>query len=371
MDHLPTWRAVRNPLWTAAALVIVVQGLAEAQQVLLPIVTAIMLAIIVAPAVRWLEQHRVPRVAAVLAVVLGMMAVLAGVGALIGGSVASFTQKVDFYKAELADKGYRFYMWLQAKGVNVTAEQLKTMVDPGAAAGHAMQYVGKTWNAATTVLSNTILVMLTMVLILLEGATVPAKLRALSGAPDADLSHFNRIAVDVQRYLGIKTALSLGTGVLIWLWCTILGVDFALLWGLLAFLLNYIPNIGSIIAAVPAVLLALVQHGPGTALALAAGYVFANMVLGNVVEPMWMGRKLGLSTVVVLLSLVVWYEIWGTMGALLSVPLTMVIKIMLENSRDYGFVATLLDSGGAAEPAVVESAPSTKRARHSGTSEDD
>ena len=253
MDHLPTWRAVRNPLWTAAALVIVVQGLAEAQQVLLPIVTAIMLAIIVAPAVRWLEQHRVPRVAAVLAVVLGMMAVLAGVGALIGGSVASFTQKVDFYKAELADKGYRFYMWLQAKGVNVTAEQLKTMVDPGAAAGHAMQYVGKTWNAATTVLSNTILVMLTMVLILLEGATVPAKLRALSGAPDADLSHFNRIAVDVQRYLGIKTALSLGTGVLIWLWCTILGVDFALLWGLLAFLLNYIPNIGSIIAAVPAV----------------------------------------------------------------------------------------------------------------------
>ena len=81
------------------------------------------------------------------------------------------------------------------------------------------------------------------------------------------------------------------------------------------------------------------------------------MVLGNVIEPMWMGRKLGLSTVVVLLSLVVWYEIWGTMGALLSVPLTMVIKIMLENSRDYGFVATLLDSGGAAEPAVVESAP--------------
>src|SRR5690606_381168 len=195
---------------------------------------------------------------------------------------------------------------------------------------------------------------LTMVLILVEGHTVPAKLRALSGDPNADISKYRRIATEVQSYLAIKSVLSLITGLLVGVWCAIVGVDFAALWGLIAFLLNYIPNIGSIIAAVPAVLLALVQLGWGSAAAVLAGYVVVNTVVGNVVEPMWMGKKLGLSTTVVFLSLVVWGWIWGAVGMLLSVPLTMIIKIMLENSRDYGFIATMLDVGPrvATEPGA-------------------
>ena len=117
-----------------------------------------------------------------------------------------------------------------------------------------------------------------------------------------------------------------------------------MLWAVLAFLFNYIPNIGSIIAAVPAVLLAFVQLGPATASFTALGFVVSNMVMGNVIEPRYMGRGLGLSTLVVFLSLIFWGWLLGTVGMLLSVPLTMIVKIALESSPDTRWVALLLAS---------------------------
>jgi predicted PurR-regulated permease PerM len=281
--------------------------------------------------------------------------VFAGVGVLVGSSASDFREAIPTYQARIVGMVDGVLSWAQARGVPVDHNRLLAVIEPGAAASKAMGFVGSSVNALAAALSNTILVVLTMILILMEGATVPGKLRALSGHPEADISHFRRIAADVQSYLFIKTILGIVTGALIAIWAAILGVDFALLWGLVAFLLNYIPNIGSIIAAVPACLLALIQLGPGPALALGAGYVVVNMVLGNVLEPMWMGRKLGLSTVVVFLSLVVWGWVWGPVGMLLSVPLTMIIKIMLEGSEEYHVVAVLLDTGEADPPSTRRS----------------
>jgi predicted PurR-regulated permease PerM len=146
----------------------------------------------------------------------------------------------------------------------------------------------------------------------------------------------------------MKTAISAATGLLIGAWVAILGLDFALTWGVLAFLLNFIPSIGSIIAAVPAVLLALVQLGVAKAILVAAAFVVVNVVLGNVVEPQLMGRTLGMSTLVIFLSLVFWGWLWGPVGMFLSVPLTMILKIGMENSRDLKQVAIMLDSAAAA-----------------------
>ena len=336
---------VKNPLWSAAALVVVVYGLAEAKTILLPITVAIILAIICSPAVKWLRSRRIPNVAAVLLVVTGMMAVLVGVGALLGGSVSGFSESIPKYTKAVNGLMADAAALLSGFGVHVDTDKLLSVIEPGKAATQAMNLVSSSMNALVSALSNTFLVVLTMVLILMEAETVPAKLRALSGDPEADISHFQRIATQVQSYLAIKTVLSLATGVLVGIWAWVLDVDFAMLWGLLAFLLNYIPNIGSILAAMPAMLLALLQHGVGVSLGLGAGYVVLNMVIGNVIEPLWMGKKLGLSTTVVFLSLAIWYEIWGPVGMLLSVPLTMVIKIMFANSRDWGVVAVWLESG--------------------------
>jgi predicted PurR-regulated permease PerM len=151
--------------------------------------------------------------------------------------------------------------------------------------------------------------------------------------------------------LAIKTVASLGAGIVVAIWVWALGIDFPVIWGLLAFLLNFIPNLGSIIAAVPPVLLGYIQFGIGRALLVAAGFGLVNLVFGNVVEPKLMGRKLGLSTLVVFLSLIFWGWVWGPAGMLLSVPITMVVKIALESNPSTRWISILLDS----EASVIQS----------------
>lgn len=338
---------VSNPLWSIAALVVIIWGLKEARAVLVPIVVAAMLAIICSPLVAGLERRRVPLVVAVLLVVAAMMAIIGAAGALVGGSIAGFTDQLPIYRNRLKAMTDEALVILRGYGMKVPS------VEPSEWAGQAMGLVTSSMDALVSALSNVFLVMLTMVLILLEGKSVPGKLRAIAGDMDDDIGYFQQIAAQVQSYLAIKTVLSLGTGLLVGVWAAFLDVDFAMLWGLLAFLLNYIPNIGSILAAIPAMLLALVQHGLGVSMALGAGYVVVNMAVGNMLEPWWMGRKLGLSTTVVFLSLAIWYEIWGPVGMLLSVPLTMVLKIVLEHSRDYTSIAHLLDSPEDTRPVTV------------------
>jgi len=158
----------------------------------------------------------------------------------------------------------------------------------------------------------------------------------------------------VQRYMAIKTWMSLMTGCVVALWLYIIGVDYPLLWGLLAFLLNYVPNIGSIIAAVPAVLLALIQLGGGSAILAGAGYLVVNMAIGNFLEPRVMGKGLGLSTLVVFISLVFWGWVFGPVGMLLSVPLTMTIKIALDSNEETRWASVLLGSETGPPPPPEE-----------------
>ena len=159
-----------------------------------------------------------------------------------------------------------------------------------------------------------------------------------------DRRRMTKIVREVQEYLGIKTLMSLTTGLLIGVLAWVAGLDFPILLGLIGFVLNYIPTVGSILAAVPALLLSVVQFGSlGNFILVAVGYGAINMVFGNILEPNLMGRRLGLSTLVVILSLLFWAWVWGPVGALLAVPLTMVVKIMLENTEDLRWVAILLD----------------------------
>jgi predicted PurR-regulated permease PerM len=147
----------------------------------------------------------------------------------------------------------------------------------------------------------------------------------------------------VNRYFALKTVFSLITGITVWLWLAVLGVDFAATWGMIAFFLNFVPNIGSIIAAIPAVLLALIQLGVPSALLACLGYALVNIVVGNILEPKFMGRGLGLSTLVVFISLVFWGWVLGPIGMLLSIPLTMIVKIALATDEDTRWISTLLE----------------------------
>jgi len=189
-------------------------------------------------------------------------------------------------------------------------------------------------------------VFLIMAFMLSEATVFPKKFRYILGVRGGDEDRFTKIATEIQSYLGIKTVVSLATGLALGIWAYAWDLDFPVLLGMIAFFLNYIPTVGSIIAAIPAVLLSVILYGTlGHAIVVAGGYIFVNMVVGNIIEPRWMGRSLGLSTLVVILSLLFWGWAWGPLGALLSVPLTVGVKILLENTEDLRWAAILLDKG--------------------------
>ena len=286
----------------------------------------------------FLQRRRVPTVLAVLVTVLADVAVLSGIGFLLLGSMNEFTSQLPRYQ-ELLEKGTQDAVaWVQERGVPLVASDF---VD-------ASRVIGLVRGLVATVaglLQNTLLVILTTVFILLEATYLPRKLRLALNDSQGRADRWTKIVTDVQRYLGLKTIVSLATGALVAAWLSLLGIDFPIFWGLVAFFLNYIPNIGSIIASVPTVLIALVQFGVGKALLVALGYLVISTVLGSLVEPILMGRRFGLSTLVVFLSLLFWGWVWGPVGMLLSVPLTIILKIMLENSEDFRWLAVMLGTG--------------------------
>ncbi len=333
----PAYHVALRTIVAMAALVIVVFGLSAAQEVILPVLFAVLLSIVSAPMVRWLECRGLPSWSAVLLVVVLVMGVIAGFGTVLATSVSEFSAAVPRYKIRFDEGIVALESWIREMGLELSLDQL-VEIEPSTWMGT----LGSTLNSLIDALTNTALVVLTMVFMLLEVAEMPRKLRAAFDDPARALGGFRRMVVQVQRYLVIKTLISALTGILVGTWTAILGVDFPLLWGFLGFLLNYIPNVGSIIAAAPPMLVALFQLGPGHMVLVGGGYMLVNTLLGNLLEPQWMGRRLGLSPLVVFLSLLFWGGLWGTVGMLLSVPLTMVLKISFEQSADLRWIAILL-----------------------------
>ena len=328
-------------LLMGASFVIVVAGLRLGASMLLPFAVALFIAVMSMPLMFWLQLRRVP---APLAVCLTMLVI----GALLGGIILLGTQSVAELQTQLP--GYQdrlrilYQSWVDGLstrfGVPLDQYLTLSLIDPGAAIG----FFGQTAARVVGFLGNTFVVLLIMAFILAEATVLPFKFRAILGPKAGDGRRMTKVIREVQEYLGIKTAVSLATGLLIGLLAWFLGLDFPVLLGLIGFVMNYIPTVGSILAAVPALVLSLLQFGTlGHFLAVAISYGAVNTVFGNIIEPNLMGRRLGLSTLVVILSLLFWGWLWGPVGALLAVPLTMVVKIMLENTEDLRWMAILLD----------------------------
>ena len=346
-----TRTASGSALLTLAAFVIVVAGMQAAQPVIIPFLLSIFIAVISAPALFWLEEHGLPRMLAMLVVVGGIIATGLALSVVVGSSIKAFSKAIPTYKARLNDQLGQVLDYLRAKGLEFDKSDVLQFVEPGA----AIQIAADLLNSFSGVLTNAFLIIMTVVFILLETSSFPEKLRSMTRNPENSMAKFGIFTANLRRYLAIKTLASMGTGICAGVWLWVLGVDYPVLWGILAFLLNYVPNIGSIIAAVPAILLALIQFGPGTALSAFAGYFVINFVFGNVLEPRFMGRGLGLSTLVVFLSLVFWGWVLGPVGMFLSVPLTMTAKIALDSREDTHWIAVML--GTATDARAGQTTP--------------
>jgi AI-2 transport protein TqsA len=325
-------------LFISAALVIIIWGINQAQSVLVSFLVAVFLVLLGTPPVLWLERKRLPSVVAVAIVVTGLITVLLIVGGLVGTSLNNFVDALPSYQQRMQEQILALKALLAKKGIRVTDKMLFEYVNPSALMRLAVGMLGGLGAA----LSNIILIMLTVTFILLEASSFPVKLRAVLGDPLQAFPQFTRFVDDIKRYMIIKTGISLMAGILIGTWLSILGVDSPVLWGFLAFLLHYVPNVGTIIAAIPAIILSLVQLGIGSAALTAVGYLIVSFILGNVVEPRLMGRRLGLSTLVVFLSLIFWGSLLGLIGVVLCLPFTMTLKFACENNESTRWIAVLL-----------------------------
>ncbi len=339
----------RSAIVSFAAVIVVIYGLQMAKVLLVPFLIASFLAMITVRPMLWLQQKRVPSFLAALLIVLSIMLLLAAVGSILGSSIADFTAALPLYQARL-DAIVQGSLQFVARYLEFddSVENLSSMIDPG----WAMGLVATILNSLKDVLTNTFLIIFTMIFMLLEASSFATKVEAAFGTSAESLRRPRKFLQDLGRYLGFKTLVSFATGICAGMLCWTLGLDFPLLWGMLAFLLNYVPTIGSIIAAVPAVLLALVQLGPGAAGATAIGFAAINVVFGNVIEPRLMGYGVGISPLVVFLGLVFWGWVFGPVGMLLSVPLTMTLKLALESNADTQWVAILIGSERDAQHAL-------------------
>lgn len=328
-----------NGLLLAACVVVVVAGLRAAADVLVPVVISAFITVLLAPLVRSLRRLRVPIFVGIPLVVMACVAVLVLIGGIVGQSVNALMSSAPRYAERFMELTHSLDTWLRGHRIAISQQRLMATLRPDT----ILPILGRTLSQVATLLSRTVLVLLLVAFLLFDAVDLPERMKGALGRTSADVSRLSRIAAEVKQYLILKTYLCLFTGLVTWILLVATGIDFAPLWALIAVLLGYVPNIGPFIATAPPVLLALLQVGPGRMLIVLGLLSTVYLVIGNVLEPQLLGRKLGLSAFTVFVALILWGWIWGPAGMLLSVPLMVVIKILLENSPNYGWLALLLE----------------------------
>ncbi|WP_052572720.1 AI-2E family transporter [Haloferula sp. BvORR071] len=350
-------------LLVLAALVVVIAGLKAAQAFFVPVLLAFFIATVSFPVTDWLMRHRMPPAVAVFLTVLVDFAFLAGVIVLGITIIGDLQDKWDseYYnlaRAKIQDASTAIAGKLEEWGVEDGAEKVKEFTTQNLA--ELSNIKGSTYLSLGTgvvsrvfsFLATSVVVIVLTIFMLSEARGFSNRFGAIREARGPNFGRMSGAMLDTQRYLGIKTIISLATGILAGVLCWVAGLDFFLLWGILAFVMNFIPAVGSAIASVPPILLALIAKDGGVAdaVVVAAGYGLINMFLDNFVQPMLLGRRFGLSILVVVLCVIFWGWLWGLVGIILAVPLTMILKVILDNSDEFRWVAVAIGQEGRKPP---------------------
>jgi predicted PurR-regulated permease PerM len=348
-----------SPLVKVAALIIIFAGVIYAKSIITPFLLALFISIICAQPLTWLEKKRIPRWLALIIVIFGLIILFSGFTYLLGGTLSSFSGNLSQYESTLTTISSSFIQYLNEQGIKIPKDQFFTFIQPA----KILEFTAGALNTVFNMVGTTFLIFLIILFILLEFGSFAVKAKAIQIESDKSISYYSTILQNFRHYLGIKTLLCVLLGILVYLVLLIIGVDYPLLWALIAGLMNYIPNIGSVIATIPTVLFALVQLGLGGALWTLFTTMIIHNVLGNIVEPRIMGKGLGLSTLVVFLSLLFWGFALGMVGMFLSAPLTMTIKIILEQNENTRWLAILLGTPADAKTYLLQKESAEKQQR--------
>lgn len=323
-----------------ASVIIVLAGIKSASSIVVPFLLSLFLAIILSPLYNYFKEKRLPDFVSLVFVIGIFIIFLSLVIKLLGSSVQDFSSNIDFYEEQLLSKFKYLEATAENLGVSLPFDELSDAIN----SKQIMLFTTGLLQSIGSMLTNGFVIILTLVFMLLESNSFTEKISYAKGMKSS-VSHIQEILSSIKEYMVLKTMISFFTGLVIWIGLILVGTDYAFLWAVLAFLLNFIPNVGSIIAAVPAVLLTFIQFDLISGLIVSVLYVVVNIVVGSMIEPKIMGSGLGLSSLVVFLSLLFWGWLLGSVGMLLSIPLTIMAKIAFDANKDTKWISILLGNG--------------------------
>ena len=344
-----------------AGIFIIIGGIKATPQIFLPILLALFISLMLLQPIHWLESKKVPHAISIIAVLLSFFVFIFILGDILGTSISKFSKNLPDYKEKVIYYADRNADTFDVFGIDISEDHLFKS-EPGKLSGFLISGL----NQIKQIIGKVFFIFLLSLFLLFELDSFPTKFSAIfSRAGNAKAKiNLGRITVKLRNYLGIKSLTSFVTGLLIYLLLLLFGVKYAILWGVLAFLLNYIPNIGSMIAAIPAVIFAGIQLGPQYLLWTGLVYLAVNFIIGSLIEPRLLGKGMGLSTAVIFISLIFWGWLFGPVGMFLSVPLTMVLKVMMEGNESSRYFAILIGTKEEAEKIIEKNKTFESHAKH-------
>jgi predicted PurR-regulated permease PerM len=345
---------LRDVVLTLAGVGVILALLKLSADIIEPVLLSLLIVAISTPPLKFLRKLGLSTGISVALGLVMIVLVLSGSSVLLSGALDRFSASLPQYHDQLVEHTARLDAWLSDKGIDphkggvfhhFTPSRINSLTES------AIAHMG-------SAISDALLILFIVIFMLAEANHFPRKLAMVLGTGGAATSAMLHLLHDVHRYVTTKAVVSAATGLLIWIGLRLFGLEYAGLWGFLAFLFNFIPNVGSILAAVPAVLLAML-HGPAF---YAGGVVLlflgVNIIIGNVLEPIVVGRALGLSAVAVLLSLVFWGWMFGIIGMLASVPLSMAVRAFADAYPPTRWLAILMGPALASPETQGGDAPS-------------
>lgn len=328
----------QNILISLASIIIILAGLKTAAGIVVPFLLAVFIAIVISPAVLYLEKLKIPKIFSFLIVSIFFIGVLGVLGAVVYDAVSEFATQLPDIQNKIKNLIASLIQKAHENSIEINTSSFA--FDTNKFSEQASAIFKKTGS----ILSMSFFVFIIVAFMVFESDITKQKVEFISKNNSQASVFVADFINNLKRYLMIKTLASATTGFLIYIGLLVLNVPYAPLWGILAFVLNYIPTIGSIVAAIPTIFVSLATTDISTTLWVIGIYVFVNVLIGNIIEPRFLGEQLGISTIIVLASLLIWGFVFGIGGLFLAVPLTMSLKIALNSNQKTKILSIIMSN---------------------------
>jgi len=334
--------SVKNYFFYFASLVLILAGIKAAAEIVIILFLAIFIASIISTFIIFLEQKHIPKLIAYLFVIGGFVLLTILLGYVLNISLKDFISNLPQYEKQLQALVVKGIAFAENYGYEIDKNTILDALSLNSFFGITTNLIG----SIGTFLSKFLLIIIGIAFILAEAKSFEKKLKVIYDKDRKKLEHFKLFSSNIQKYFSVKTATSFFTGFLVTVVLMYFDIEYPILWGVIAMLFNFVPVVGSIIAAIPAILLSLVGGDLNTTLILIVLYVCINVGISNIIEPKFMGKELGLSPMVIFFSLILWGWVLGLVGMFLAVPITMTLKIAFDSDKSTKWLSLLMSNVG-------------------------